>query len=218
MSLTGYWMSNLIFDILMAYIPVGLIILLMFAFGKFYQGVWVLFLLFPPAVVPFTYVSSFIFSSDITAQIVTLFIHFVFGALGTAIVFTLQQIPITMVWGDALRWVFCIVPSFCVTHGILWSASGELVRNTREDSDTGGDDPIPIPRKIPEDLWAWYNLKGDAAILIGHFFIGLLLLTMIEMEVDQLFFWGPSISIRSCRSRSHRGPDLVKDDDVIAEE
>jgi len=90
MSLAGYWMSNLIFDIFMAYIPISLIILLMFAFGKFYDGVWVLFVLFPPAIVPFTYVSSFIFSSDINAQIFTLFIHFLFGALGTAIVFTLQ--------------------------------------------------------------------------------------------------------------------------------
>jgi len=61
MSLIGYWTSNLIFDIFMAYIPIGLIILLMFAFGKFYDGVWVLFVLFPPAIVPFTYVSSFIF-------------------------------------------------------------------------------------------------------------------------------------------------------------
>ena len=90
MSLAGYWLSNLLFDITMAYIPVGLIILLMYAFGKFYQGVWVLFVLYPLAVVPFTYVQSFLFTSDITAQIVTLFTHFIFGALGTAIVFTLQ--------------------------------------------------------------------------------------------------------------------------------
>ena len=124
MSLTGYWASNMLFDIVIAYIPVGLIILLMFAFGKFYDGVWVLFVLYPPAIVPFTYVLSFLFSSDINAQIFTLFLHFMFGALGTAIVFSLQQIPMTMSVGDDLRWILCIVPSFCVTHGILWSSSG----------------------------------------------------------------------------------------------
>merc|ERR1719469_68564 len=111
----------------MAYLPIGLMILLMFVFSRFYEGVWVMFLLFPPAVVPFTYVCSFLFESDINAQIVTLFLHFVFGAVGTALVFTMQQIPIFMDAGDALRWVFTIVPSFCVTHSILWSASGELV-------------------------------------------------------------------------------------------
>lgn len=146
MSLAGYWGSNLFFDIIMAYIPIGLIILLMFVFGKFYDGVWILFLLYPPAVVPFTYVSSFIFGSDITAQICTLFIHFLFGAVGSSLVYTLQQTPSMMNTADHLRWVFTIVPSYCVTHGILWSASGTIIRKTRLDADTGGDDPIPIPR------------------------------------------------------------------------
>lgn len=67
MSLAGYWVSNLVFDILMAYVPISLIMLLMFAFGKWYDGAWVLLLLFPPAVVPWTYVTSFFFKSDITA-------------------------------------------------------------------------------------------------------------------------------------------------------
>ena len=90
MSIAGYWASNMIFDILVAYIPIGLIVLLMFVFGRFYEGVWVLFVLYPPAIVPFTYVQSFLFASDINAQIFTLFLHFVFGALGTAIVFVMQ--------------------------------------------------------------------------------------------------------------------------------
>ena len=216
MSLAGYWSSNLLFDIIMAYIPIGLIIMLTYVFGKNYQGVWVLFCLYPPSVVPFTYVTSFLFSSDINAQIFTLFIHFIAGALGTAIVFTLQQIPQMMVYGDALRWVFTIVPSFCVTHGILWSASGALIRTTRTDYTT--EDGIPIPRKLPEDLWAWYNLKGDAVIMVAHFVFGMLVLWLIEMEVDQLFFWCPKVSCRSCNSRQRQGPVLVKDDDVIEEE
>jgi len=67
MSLPGYWASNIIFDIFMAYIPILLIILLVIVFNKTYDGIWVLFLLFPPAIVPFTYVTSFLFTSDINA-------------------------------------------------------------------------------------------------------------------------------------------------------
>ena len=143
MSLAGYWVSNLIFDILMAYVPILLIVILTFAFGKNYEGTWVLYLLFPPAIVPFTYVTSFAFKSDINAQIMTLFIHFSAGCLGTAIVFTLQQIPIAMHWGDSLRWFFTIIPSFCVTHGILWSASGQLVLDSR--SEDVSPEGVPIP-------------------------------------------------------------------------
>lgn len=36
MSLSGYWSSNVIFDILMAYVPILLIILLTFVFNKTY--------------------------------------------------------------------------------------------------------------------------------------------------------------------------------------
>lgn len=89
MSLAGYWTSNIIFDIVMAYIPVGLIIMLTFIFNKHYEGIWLLFLLYPPAIVPFTYVTSFLFKSDINSQITTLFLHFVSGGLLVIVVFVL---------------------------------------------------------------------------------------------------------------------------------
>ena len=216
MSLAGYWASNIIFDVLMAYIPIGLIIMLTFLFNKHYEGVWLLFLLYPPAIVPFTYVTSFIFSSDINAQIMTLFLHFVSGGLLVIIVFVLQYLPITMEAGDALRWVFTIFPSFCVTHGILFSASGTLLVASRAEDTT--DDGIIIPRKIPSEIWAWYNLKGDCVILVLHFFVGIILLTLIELEVIQLFDWCPKIGCKSCSNDNRQGPQMLKDDDVIAEE
>ena len=67
MSLAGYWTSNIVFDILMAYIPILVIIMLTFIFNKHYDGIWALFLMFPPAIVPFTYVTSFVFKSDVNA-------------------------------------------------------------------------------------------------------------------------------------------------------
>jgi len=215
MSLAGYWTSNILFDIFMAYVPISLIIMLTFVFDKTYDGVWVLFLLYPPAVVPFTYVTSFLFSSDINAQIFTLFLHFLSGGLFTCVVFVLQIIPVTMAWGDALRWVFCIFPSFCVTHGILFAASGSLIVNSRNSDDS---ETAVIPRKITGDVWAWENLKGDAAILVLHFFFSLMLLTLIELEVYSFFSWCPCLSCRNCHQRERRGPVLIKDDDVIAEE
>jgi len=183
MSLAGYWTSNLFFDVMMAYIPTGFIILLTFLFNVGFEGIWVLFLLFPPAVVPFTYVTSFLFTSDINAQIMTLFIHFVGGGLLVVVVFVLQYIPITMKYGDALRWACTVIPSFCVTHGILFSASGTLLVDQRTQSSSSSSDTVVIPRQIPEEIWAWYNLKGDAAILVLHFVFGLVVLALIELEV-----------------------------------
>ena len=67
MSLFGYWAANLFSDIVKASIPISIILLLCWAIGVWYDGVWVLFCLFPFAVVPFSYVTSFLFSSDTVA-------------------------------------------------------------------------------------------------------------------------------------------------------
>lgn len=64
MNLSAYWISNYIFDILKAEIPMAIVIGLMYAFGLDYEDVWVLFLLFPIGVIPFTYASSFIFTNE----------------------------------------------------------------------------------------------------------------------------------------------------------
>lgn len=67
MSLPAYWISNMIADILKVYIPLILIQLLSMVFGSSYPGVWVCFLVLPWALVPFTYVMSFMFSDDTNA-------------------------------------------------------------------------------------------------------------------------------------------------------
>mmetsp|Transcript_27016 Transcript_27016/g.36102 ORF Transcript_27016/g.36102 Transcript_27016/m.36102 type:complete len:110 (+) Transcript_27016:817-1146(+) len=55
-------------------------------------------------------------------------------------------------------------------------------------------------------------------ILILHFFIGMSILMLIELEVHHLFDWCPRVSLRSSKSGQKVGPVLIKDDDVIAEE
>ena len=199
----------------MAYIPILLIILLMNIFSVNYEGAWVLFLLYPLAIVPYTYVTSFLFKSDINAQIMTLFLHFISGGLLVVIVFVLQYIPKTMFVGDPLRWLCCIFPSFCVTHGILFSASGTLLLGSRVEDTT--DEGVIIPRKIPSEIWAFYNLKGDALFLIGHFVVGILFLCLIELDLCQYFYWCAKPGCRS-NSKKGMGPELIKDDDVIREE
>ena len=68
MSLTAYWMSNMITDVIKAYIPVILTYILAIIFDiKNLNGVWVQFLLFPLAIVPSTYCISFLFKSDTVA-------------------------------------------------------------------------------------------------------------------------------------------------------
>lgn len=66
-SLPAYWMSNLISDIVKTYIPIFVIMLLTVIFDLQYDGVWQLLILYPIAIVPFTYLTSFLFTGDTVA-------------------------------------------------------------------------------------------------------------------------------------------------------
>jgi len=67
MNLPAYWLSNMIADIIKVYIPIILTILISIAFNCNYEGVWVLLMLFPLAIVPFSYVTTFLFTNDVKA-------------------------------------------------------------------------------------------------------------------------------------------------------
>ena len=66
-SLPAYWLSNFIFDIAKTYIPITMIIILNYAFPyekeHSRQIIWPL-LIYPLAIVPFTYMTSLCFNSD----------------------------------------------------------------------------------------------------------------------------------------------------------
>ena len=121
-------------------------------------------------------------------------------------VYTLQLIPATQEVGDILRWVFCAIPSFCVTHGLVFSSTGKILVDARKNSTDGTGRPT-----IPEDIWAWFNLKGDAAALIAHFVIGLLIIFLIECDIFSC------LSKITCRSVPAENEDLELDEDVVAE-
>jgi ATP-binding cassette, subfamily A (ABC1), member 3 len=100
MNLPAYWISNMIADILKVYVPIILILITAAFFSLDFHGTWILYLLFPWAIVPFTYATSFLFSNDTRAQISTLFIHFTVSGVLAPLVFLFQSYPPTFFLGD----------------------------------------------------------------------------------------------------------------------
>lgn len=113
-SLPAYWISNLISDIVKTYVPIIVIMILMAAFQLGYEGSYYLLLLYPISIVPFTYVTSSFFTSDVVAQILTLFVHFMVGGIMPLVIYFLQIIPSTASLGDSMRYWFTFIPTFCV--------------------------------------------------------------------------------------------------------
>lgn len=130
-SLPAYWLSNLIADIGKTFVPMLITFVLMGIYGVEDDGAWALLLLYPIAIVPFTYITSFAFSNDTVAQIMTIFLHFLFGAIAPIVVISLQSIESTASTGDSLRYAFTIVPTYCVGHGLIVGATSEGLNQVR---------------------------------------------------------------------------------------
>lgn len=206
MSLPAYWISNMFADICKAYIPVIVIMGMAAAFGAYYKGMWIIYLLYPPALVPFTYITSFMFSKETTAQVNTLFFHFMVGGILAPLAFFLEYVPYTFTAGDSMRWWLCICPTYMVSNAVLWSSTGtDLLVNERASK------PDTWPQLSP-DLFSWFGLGGDISLLLAHFIIDSLILILIELDIFAV-----------CKKFTFRkipeaAVDLNLDDDVLAEE
>lgn len=84
-------------------------------------------------------------------------------------VFALQTIPQTSHLGGILRWCFCVIPCYCVTHGIIISSSLDLLTAAQP--------------SYPQNLWAFKNLLGDACALGAHFVFGIIFLVIVETDI-----------------------------------
>ena len=209
MSMCGYWASNVISDIFSAYVPILCILLLNYAFSLEADYGYVFLLLYPLAVIPFSYLTSFVFSDDTSAQIVTLFTHFIAAGAFPLVVFILQLVPNTVAIGDKLRYVGLIVPSFAVTHAFTTTMNLSSLVKSRNEA-INGDYPDLEP--WPEDLWAWENLKGDAVALVVWFAFGLVCVAIFESPLFD------SCKDCACLDRAYARDEQDMDDDVLEEE
>jgi ATP-binding cassette subfamily A (ABC1) protein 3 len=95
MRLGAYWVSNIIFEVFKAMIPCMLTLGFMKLYGLLYSNIWLSFLIYPLAITPFTYATSFLFEKETLAQTFTIFLHFVFGGIGPIITIVLRVIDST---------------------------------------------------------------------------------------------------------------------------
>jgi ABC-type multidrug transport system fused ATPase/permease subunit len=138
MSLSAYWLTNLFFDLTRAYVISGSTILLIILFGLeklANSDVYLVILLYPLAIIPFTYVSSVLFTSSSAAQNVTLFVHLALSTLACIGVFFLRINLTTEEVGDLLQLVLKFLPSYSLSNSLMYVTSKAVLNETREYSE-----------------------------------------------------------------------------------
>lgn len=161
---------------------------------------WIVFLMYPIGVVPFTYATSFFFANENIAQTFTIFLHFVFSGIGAIVVFILRLIDSTYNIGVKLMWVLRIIPSFCLTDSIMWASSKNELLLSHKGLDI--------------DNFAIENMGGDIMLLAIHFIVWTSFLIMVEMGTFSWLWYSLPFNKGTISPREN----LDLDDDVIAEE
>lgn len=204
MSLGAYWVSNMIFDICRGMIPAAIVIGLLYAFDLNYNCAWLLFLLFPIGVTPFTYVTSFLFTSEIVAQTITIFAHFVIAGIGAIVIFILELIESTRKYADVLKWVLRVMPSYNLTYTIMYDAGRDSLKFVR-------------PEIAKLDDWDLDFNGGNVLVIMLHFGFWIIVLFFIEFGA---FNWIGTLTQRLGRNNiAPLGNEVLNlDEDVLEEE
>jgi len=163
-----------------------------------------MFILYPIGVIPFTYATSFIFSTESVAQTFTVFIHFLFAGIGSLVVFILRIIASTQDVGDILDKVFKIVPSYCLTAAIMYDSSKDRLFQIRPDLKKDSDYDITL-------------MGGNVLALCLHFVFWMLVVAIIEAGA---FNWTGRLAYLLPKNKIPPKTDnqLALDEDVVEEE
>lgn len=186
MRLLPFWLSNYILDLIKLEITVAVSLVAFEFSGLNYRAVWAPFLIFPFAIVPFLYVTSFLFTDDSAAQTFTFGFQFFIMCLVTTIVQALRVI--TSVWhiGDNLSLILKLFPSYCLTQAIFTDGSIDSLADYRKN----------YGLELETDLWSLRNVGSDCVALAAHSVVWVFVLVLIESN------WARKLSSRSCCRRS----------------
>lgn len=93
MRISAYWVGNFIIDFIKVQMPIMTTVICFFAFEMDVPTAWIVYLLIPLGALPFTYITSFIFSADSAAQTFTMFFHFFVIAVLSTVALALRIVP-----------------------------------------------------------------------------------------------------------------------------
>jgi len=132
-SIAAYWFSNFFVDIIKYMIPAVINALFAMALdadalidGDKLGALWLDFILYGFAIIPFVYLIAFLFKNYGTAQIASFFFNFCTGFILGLVVALLRLFDSTRSVGDVLQWLFRPLPSFAMTTGFLNLANRDV--------------------------------------------------------------------------------------------
>eukprot|EP01083_Nonionella_stella_P305332 1064750_1 len=221
LSISSYWIANLLFDLLIFMIPclLGAIVILLFDIKLFTSSisslsVLLVFLLFGLSVITLTYLLSFLFNNAQSAQTILGRMYEISGLIFLIIgIMVAQFIPHgTYFWTDLLLFVFRLFPNYAFGEG-LFNLTYSQQKATLIESFV---DPNANSRV---NVFSWDILGRDLCFMFVTTITNLMLIFAVEyvtFSAKWMSYWTRITN----RSRYPLQPTLLdheEDTDIIAE-
>jgi len=158
-------------------IPCILAIAMFYIFNMQYNDSWGTIIMYPFGCTGFTYLTSYLFGTEQSAQSITLFTHIIFGAIGGMTIFILLIIPGATDWGDNLKWVFKIIPTFSISNTIIYDAAKTSLNSTRTLYRSAN---IEV-NDLTLEGFDFQNIGGDMFFLGMHFIVAVIGIAVLEL-------------------------------------
>ena len=188
----SYWVNNFIFELAKYYIIGAICLIFIKVFGFYEDYVLVLYILYGPPMVAFTYIIGSLVKREGTGQVLVILINLVLGAIGGTAVFVMRMYQKLIDSAIIIAKIFRIIPSFCFCYGYNFLLSRYLIftadlRKERNKEISWRDAyRIVINTKSPDYI---LNIKyvGSDLIYLGiESIVYILILVFIENS-DKIF-------------------------------
>ena len=116
-SIFAYWLVNFIYELVKYLFTCGICVLFLYAFDFYKDYLYIIYLLYGPAMIFVTYALSFLFDSESGAQNGIILINFLLGALGSTVILMLRSLKNLRNAAKVLQYILCLLPSFDFDFG-----------------------------------------------------------------------------------------------------
>ena len=113
MNIFSYWIVNFIYEFLKYYITGGACLFCLYCFDYYKDYVYIMYLIYGPAMICSTYFLSFFFESESNAQNFIILFNLVTGTVGCIIILLFRLLDNTRSFGEKSEYLLGISPAFC---------------------------------------------------------------------------------------------------------
>ena len=210
-SVPAFWLANYTWDVLTYVLPCSLSLLAvhLFNIGAFtgtaqaFTVVVLLFVGYGLAIMPFTYMLSFLWKSHTQAQIWCLLLNLLSGLILMIASFVMGLIESTQDTNKVLIWLYRLFPGFCLGNGLFQVATNSLLETVVGHAGIS----------LHVDLYDWDVCGKD----ILYLYVTAPVYFLIVVIADSLLQY-PAIASKLSSDPVMVDDDFIDDEDVLAEE